>query len=83
MYNRTPSRNSLKIRIHTLRRRHRALDARITRRESQPSADMQDIKQLKQERLGLRDAIRLAQSLLMQLETRNADVGWSTHAQSG
>lgn len=83
MKTRTFSRSSLKARIDTLRRRHREIDARITREENRPAADMLQIKQLKQERLGLRDAIRMTQALMTRVNTRRMQTGWQSKFHSG
>ncbi|MCR9146290.1 MAG: YdcH family protein [Rhodobacteraceae bacterium] len=83
MTTRTFSRSSLKARIDTLRRRHREIDARITREESRPSANMLQIKQLKQERLGLRDAIRMTQSLMTRLQSTRIQSSWQSQFHSG
>ena len=73
----------LKARIDTLRRRHRELDTRITQEESRPSADPTQIKRLKQERLGLRDAIRVTQTVLGRLKPRHTSLGWQQQFHSG
>jgi len=83
MKRRTLSPTSLKARIDTLTRRHREIDMRITREESRPAADAMHLKQLKQERLGLRDAIRLTQTLLKRLDPRSARLGWQQQFHSG
>ncbi len=83
MKRRILSPKSLKARIDTLSRRHRELDLRITREENRPAADTLRLKQLKQERLGLRDAIRLTQTLLKRLDPRPARRGWQQQFHSG
>ncbi|MCR9115222.1 MAG: YdcH family protein [Rhodobacteraceae bacterium] len=65
MPNRSISPNSLIARITTLRRRHRDISRRIESEELRPLPDPTHIKQLKQERLGLKDAIRMTKSMLM------------------
>ncbi len=55
---------SLMARIATLRDRHRALDARIHDEERRPMPDMTRIKHLKQEKLGLKDAIAVTRQTL-------------------
>lgn len=77
------SRSSLKARINTLSRRHREIDARIAREESRPAACTTQIKQLKQERLGLRDAIRMTQALMARVGGRNARTAWPSQFSSG
>jgi len=64
MTQRQLSASSLKSRIETLSRRHRDLDARIEAEQHGAWPDMSRIKRLKQERLGLRDAIRMTQAIL-------------------
>lgn len=56
---------SLKSRIETLSRRHREIDRRIEREQQQPWPDMNRINLLKRERLGLKDAIRLTQAMVL------------------
>ncbi len=83
MTRRQPSSRSLEARIDTLRRRHREIDLRITREESQPAADALRIKALKQERLGLRDAIQVTQIVLRRLTPRPARLNWQQEFHSG
>lgn len=83
MKTRKLSPRSLKARIDTLRRRHRELDERITHEESRPAANPLEIKQLKQERLGLRDAIRVTQTVLARLTPRPKGAGWQQQFHSG
>lgn len=83
MPNRKISPKSLTARIETLRRRHRELDQRIEREQTRPAPDDGQIKQLKQERLGLRDAIRVTQSVLTRLHARSMRPSWQTHFHSG
>jgi len=54
-------------RMATLRQRHRALDARILDEERRPMPDMARLKRLKQEKLGLRDAIAVTRMTLDRL----------------
>ena len=65
MLSRKISPGSLVARISTLRRRHREINDRIDNEQLRtwPNADL--LKQLKQERLGLRDAIRATKTTLM------------------
>ena len=58
------SANSLKTRIDELRRRHRALDAKVENEQLRAWPDAPRLKALKRERLGLRDTIRMTQTLL-------------------
>jgi len=58
---------SLMARMATLRQRHRALDARILDEERRPMPDMARLKRLKQEKLGLRDAIAVTRMTLDRL----------------
>lgn len=55
---------SLLSRIATLRRRHQDIDARITLEHQRPMPDMAELKRLKQERLGLKDAIHVTRLML-------------------
>jgi len=64
MTQRTLSARSLRARIETLTRRHRELDTRIEAEQHGSWPDMSRIKRLKQERLGLRDAIRMTRAIL-------------------
>jgi len=54
-------------RMATLRQRHRALDARILDEERRPMPDMARLKRLKQEKLGLKDAIAVTRTILARL----------------
>ncbi|KRS14726.1 hypothetical protein XM53_03260 [Roseovarius atlanticus] len=83
MKRRRLSPKSLKARIDTLTRRHREIDLRITREQSQPTGDALRLKQLKQERLGLRDAIRLTQTLLKRLDPRPVRLAGQQQFHSG
>ncbi|WP_338548609.1 YdcH family protein [Roseovarius phycicola] len=74
---------SLQTRIDTLRRRHRELDDRISTAQSHKAPDFTQIKQLKQEKLGLRDAIRMTQSLLARLHAKKTKHCWQTQFHSG
>lgn len=56
--------DSLMARIATLRARHRAVDARILDEERRPMPDMARLKYLKQEKLGLKDAIAVTRETL-------------------
>lgn len=64
---RKASPRSLMARIATLRQRHRAVDARILDEERRPMPDMARLKRLKQERLGLKDAIAVTRTTLARL----------------
>lgn len=75
MTNRQVSPRSLVSRIATLRRRHRDIDARILDEEKRPMPDMARIKRLKQEKLGLKDAIAMSRTLLARAEPDTARVG--------
>ena len=72
MPNKKISIQSLKSRIETLSRRHRELDQRIEREQKNAWPDMIRIKTLKRERLGLRDAIRLTQSMILRHDSTPA-----------
>ena len=63
---------SLKSRIETLSRRHRELDRRIEKEQRNPWPDASQIKMLKREKLGLRDAIRMTQTLILRNDRRTA-----------
>lgn len=56
---------SLIARIQTLRSRHREISARIDEEHMRPLPDAQKLRQLKRERLGLKDAIRGNRAILM------------------
>jgi hypothetical protein len=75
MAHRRISPGALIARIDTLRRRHRELDRRIEAEQQRPAPDDTEIKRLKQERLGLRDAISVTQSVLGGLRTRAGGFG--------
>lgn len=75
--------NSLQTRIDTLRRRHRELDERISNAQSRTAPDFTEIKQLKQEKLGLRDAIRMTQTLLSRMHAKKTRHCWQTQFHSG
>lgn len=83
MTQRKLSPKSLMTRIETLRRRHRELDERIEKAQRGDEFDDIEIKQLKQERLGLRDAIRVTQSVLTRLHARTVRPNWQTQFHSG
>jgi hypothetical protein len=55
---------SLLSRMATLRRRHQNIDALITTEHQRPMPDMALLKRLKQERLGLKDAIHVTRLML-------------------
>lgn len=57
-------------RLKALLRRHSELDATIDNEQIRPWADPERLKQLKRERLGLRDAIRKTQSKLRRAHAR-------------
>lgn len=63
---RKASPRSLMARIATLRQRHRAVDARILDEERRPMPDVARLKRLKQEKLGLKDAIAVTRTILAQ-----------------
>jgi len=65
MPNRQISPESLIARIKTLRRRHRDLDAQVEAEQMRPSPDSHVLRDLKQQRLGLKDAIRVTKSMLI------------------
>jgi len=72
---RKASPRSLLARIATLRQRHRALDARILDEERRPMPDMARLKRLKQEKLGLKDAIAVTRTTLARLAPETARTG--------
>lgn len=74
---------SLQARIDTLRRRHRELDDRISVEQSRKAPDFTQIKQLKQEKLGLRDAIRMTQGLLARMYAKKTGHSWQSQFHSG
>jgi hypothetical protein len=65
MTNRQISPDSLIARIKTLRRRHRDLDAQVEAEQLRPWPDTHRIKNLKQQRLGLKDAIEMTRTMLV------------------
>ena len=58
------STSALIARIKALRSRHQLLDDRIDRENTRPAPDSQVLRQLKRERLGLRDAIHVTRVML-------------------
>lgn len=56
--------DSLIARIKTLRRRHRDIDAQVTQEQSRPMPDTHRLRDLKQQRLGLKDAIHVTKTML-------------------
>jgi len=62
----------LMARIATLRQRHRVVDARILDEERRPMPDMARLKRLKQEKLGLKDAIAVTRMTLARLAPETA-----------
>jgi len=65
MPSRQISPTSLIARIKTLRQRHRAIDAQVEAEQMRPAPDLYRVKELKQQRLGLKDAIRVTKSMLI------------------
>ena len=65
MAKRKISTDSLIARIKTLRRRHRAIDAQVEEEQLRPLPDMHRLQDLKQQRLGLKDAIRVTKAMLI------------------
>ena len=63
---------SLKARIETLSRRHRELDRRIEKEQRNAWPDTGQIRMLKREKLGLRDAIRMTQTLILRHSRKTA-----------
>jgi hypothetical protein len=63
MPHRRISHQSLISRIATLRRRHAKIDARIDDEQRRPMPDIARLKRLKQERLGLKDAIAMTRTI--------------------
>jgi hypothetical protein len=66
---------SLLARMATLRRRHRDVDARILAEEKRPMPDMARLKRLKQEKLGLKDAIAVTRDILGRIAPGTARAG--------
>jgi hypothetical protein len=66
---------SLLSRIATLRRRHQDIDARITTEHQRPMPDMAMLKRLKQERLGLKDAIHVTRMMLARIQPDTVRTG--------
>ena len=67
--------HSLLSRMATLRRRHQDIDARITSEHLRPMPDMAVLKQLKQERLGLKDAIHVTRLMLARVKPETVRTG--------
>lgn len=67
--------HSLLSRMATLRRRHQDIDARITSEHQRPMPDMAVLKQLKQERLGLKDAIHVTRLMLARVKPETVRTG--------
>lgn len=65
MSTRQISPTSLIARIKTLRRRHRDIHAQVEAEQMRPAPDQYRVKELKQQRLGLQDAIRVTKSMLI------------------
>lgn len=65
MTTRKISPSSLINRIQTLRRRHRDIDAQVEEEQLRPWPDPVRLRELKQQRLGLKDAIRVTKSMLI------------------
>lgn len=63
MTHRRISHQSLISRIATLRQRHAKIDALIDDEQRRPMPDIARLKRLKQERLGLKDAIAITRSI--------------------
>lgn len=72
MPDRDVSTGSLIARLKALLRRHSELDATIDNEHLRPWADPDRLRQLKRERLGLRDAIHKTQSKLRRARSRGA-----------
>ncbi|WP_085804962.1 YdcH family protein [Roseovarius albus] len=70
MKNRKVSARSLFNRITTLRNRHILINSRIDKENLRPVPDSNLLKQLKQERLGLKDAIRTTKVTLSRIGMR-------------
>ena len=66
---------SLLSRIATLRRRHQDIDARITTEHQRPMPDMAMLKRLKQERLGLKDAIHVTRMMRARIQPDTVRTG--------
>lgn len=64
MHARKISPDRLIARIKTLSRRRRDISAQVEEEELRPWPDMQRIRTLKRERLGLKDAIRVTRAML-------------------
>jgi len=66
---------ALMARLATLRRRHRDVDSRIMAEERRPMPDMALLKRLKQEKLGLKDAIAVTRTILGRITPETARAG--------
>ncbi len=60
MQTRTLSAKALRTRIKALTRKHRRIDNRIEMEQMRPHPDVVLVRQLKRERLGLKDALHSA-----------------------
>lgn len=74
MPNKKISPDRLMARIQTLRIRHRAIDARVEAEQTRPLPDTAKLRALKQERLGLKDAIHVTRAMLSRVEARHAEL---------
>lgn len=75
MPHRRISHQSLINRISTLRRRHAEIDARIEDEQQRPMPDIARLKRLKQERLGLKDAIAVTRNIAERQHPDSARTG--------
>lgn len=72
MPNKKLSPDRLKARIQTLSRRHRDLDAQVEAEQTRPLPDMTKLRTLKQEKLGLKDAIRVTRLMLARASAQHS-----------
>ena len=64
----------LAARITTLSRRHRDISALVEAEQARPMPDMAKLQSLKQERLGLKDAIHVTKSMLARVTARQSEL---------
>ena len=74
MPNKKISPDRLMARISTLRRRHRDLDAQVEAEQNRPLPDAQKLRMLKQEKLGLKDAIHVTRTVLARARAQTAEL---------
>ncbi|MFK7939088.1 MAG: YdcH family protein [Roseovarius sp.] len=74
MPNKKISPDRLMARIATLRRRHQDIDMRVENEQSRAAPDTVKLRQLKQERLGLKDAIHVTHAMLVRATARQSEL---------